>query len=68
MDIVPSQMRLDEGVAFGIERHGADMLRSCFGGEAGLYPNPDAWAKTAVPYLLGLGPADNGQSLTVGDR
>lgn len=45
-----------------------DMLRSCFGGEAALYPNSDAWAKTAVPYLLGLGPADNGQSLTVGDR
>lgn len=45
-----------------------DMLRSCFGGEAGLYPNPEAWAKTAVSYLLGLGPADNGQSLTVGDR
>jgi NAD(P)-dependent dehydrogenase (short-subunit alcohol dehydrogenase family) len=45
-----------------------DMLRSCFGGDAGMYPDPEAWAKAAVPYLLGLGPADNGQSLTVGDR
>ena len=45
-----------------------DMLRSCFGGEAGMYPGPGEWAKTAVPYLLGLGPKDNGQSLTVGDR
>ena len=45
-----------------------DMLRSCFGGDAGLYPSPEEWAKTAVPYLLSLGPEDNGQSLTVGDR
>lgn len=45
-----------------------DMLRSCFGGDAGMYPGPEEWAKTAVPYLLGLGPADTGRSLTVGDR
>lgn len=45
-----------------------DMLRACFGGEAGMYPGPEEWAKTAVPYLLGLGPADTGRSLTVGDR
>lgn len=45
-----------------------DMLRSCFGAEASRYPGPEAWARTAVPYLLGLGPGDNGQSLTVGDR
>lgn len=45
-----------------------DMLRACFGGDAGLYPGPEEWARTAVPYLLGLGPRDNGQSLTVGDR
>jgi NAD(P)-dependent dehydrogenase (short-subunit alcohol dehydrogenase family) len=45
-----------------------DMLRSCFGGDAGAYPSPREWAKTAVPYLLSLGPADSGQSLTVGDR
>jgi NAD(P)-dependent dehydrogenase (short-subunit alcohol dehydrogenase family) len=45
-----------------------DMLRSCFGGDAGLYPSPEEWATTAVPYLLSLGPEDNGQSLSVGDR
>lgn len=45
-----------------------DMLRSCFGGDAGMYPSPEEWARTAVPYLLALGPRDNGQSLTVGDR
>lgn len=45
-----------------------DMLRSCFGGDAGMYPSPEEWAKTAVPYLLALGSEDNGQSLTVGDR
>lgn len=44
------------------------MLRSCFGGNAGAYPGPEAWAQTAVPWLLGLGPKDNGDSLTVGDR
>lgn len=45
-----------------------DMLRSCFGGDAGMYPGPEAWAKGAVPYLLALCPRDNGESLTVGDR
>ena len=42
-----------------------DMLRSCFGGSAGSYPKPEAWAKAAVKLLLGLGPKDNGRSLTV---
>lgn len=45
-----------------------DMLRSCFGGDAGMYPGPEEWARTAVPYLLSLGPRDNGLSLTVGDH
>jgi NAD(P)-dependent dehydrogenase (short-subunit alcohol dehydrogenase family) len=45
-----------------------DMLRSCFGGDAGMYPSPAEWALTAVPYLLGLGPRDNRRSLTVDDR
>jgi len=42
-----------------------DMLRSCFGGEAGGYPPAQAWAKVAIPFLLGLGAKDNGKPLTV---
>jgi NAD(P)-dependent dehydrogenase (short-subunit alcohol dehydrogenase family) len=42
-----------------------DMLRSCFGGQAGEYPGPENWAKIAVPFLLKLGVADNGRPLTV---
>ena len=41
------------------------MLRSCFGGSASGYPTPQEWAKIAVPFLLKLGPADNGRPLTV---
>ncbi|MGE3819055.1 MAG: SDR family oxidoreductase [Isosphaeraceae bacterium] len=41
------------------------MLRSCFGEQARSYPGPKAWADSAVPYLLQLGPKDNGQSATV---
>lgn len=43
-----------------------DMLRSCFGGSAEMYQGPEAWARTAVPFLLALGSEDNGHSLTVG--
>jgi NAD(P)-dependent dehydrogenase (short-subunit alcohol dehydrogenase family) len=42
-----------------------DMLRSCFGAAAGQYPSADEWAKRAVPFLLKLGPGDNGKSLSV---
>jgi NAD(P)-dependent dehydrogenase (short-subunit alcohol dehydrogenase family) len=41
------------------------MLRSCFGGSASAYPSPPEWAKVAAPFLLKLGPADNGRPLTV---
>jgi len=41
-----------------------DMLQSCFGGSASAYPTADRRAKKAVPFLLGLGPKHNGQSLT----
>jgi NAD(P)-dependent dehydrogenase (short-subunit alcohol dehydrogenase family) len=44
-----------------------DMLRSCFGADAGNFPSAEEWAETAVPWLLGLGPRDNGRSLTVGE-
>jgi len=43
-----------------------DMLRSCFGGSASSYPSPAEWAKRAVPFLLKLGPKENGRQLTVG--
>jgi hypothetical protein len=42
-----------------------DMLRSCWADGASAYPSPGAWAKRAVPFLLKLGPADNGRPLTV---
>ena len=42
-----------------------DMLRSCFGDSAVGYPTPQEWAKVAVPFLLKLGPSDNGRPLTV---
>ena len=42
-----------------------DMLRSCFGPAARSYPKPQRWAQRAVPFLLGLGPQHNGESLTV---
>jgi NAD(P)-dependent dehydrogenase (short-subunit alcohol dehydrogenase family) len=42
-----------------------EMLRSCFGADAGHYPTPAAWAEKAVPFLLGLGPKDNGKPMEV---
>jgi NAD(P)-dependent dehydrogenase (short-subunit alcohol dehydrogenase family) len=44
-----------------------DMLKACFGGDAAAYPTAEQWAEDAVPWLLKLGPRDNGRSLTVGD-
>ncbi len=42
-----------------------EMLRSCFGDEAGHYPSAVEWAKRAAPFILKLGRGDNGKSLTV---
>lgn len=42
-----------------------DMLRACWGDEAGAYETPEAWSEGAATFLLGLGPRDNGRSLTV---
>lgn len=42
-----------------------DMLRSCFGDSAQRFPSPEEWARAAVPFLLKLGPSDNGKPLTV---
>jgi NAD(P)-dependent dehydrogenase (short-subunit alcohol dehydrogenase family) len=38
-----------------------EMLQSCFGTAAAKYASPQQWAKTAVPFLLKLGSADNGK-------
>ena len=43
-----------------------DMLRKCFSDSASSYPKPDDWAMKAGPFILGLGPADNGRSASVG--
>jgi len=42
-----------------------EMLRTCFSDGAGSYPKAEEWAKRAGPYILGLGPGDNGRSASV---
>lgn len=42
-----------------------EMLRGCFGNQAGQYPTAEVWAETAVPLLLQLKASDNGKPLTV---
>jgi NAD(P)-dependent dehydrogenase (short-subunit alcohol dehydrogenase family) len=42
-----------------------EMLESCFGEDASSFPTPDEWANKAVPFLLELGPYDNGEPLSV---
>jgi NAD(P)-dependent dehydrogenase (short-subunit alcohol dehydrogenase family) len=42
-----------------------DMLRTCFADGAGSYPKAAEWATRAAPFILGLGPKDSGQSLSV---
>jgi NAD(P)-dependent dehydrogenase (short-subunit alcohol dehydrogenase family) len=42
-----------------------DMLRSCWADGAAAYPKPAQWAKTAAPFILKIGPKDNGRSLSV---
>jgi NAD(P)-dependent dehydrogenase (short-subunit alcohol dehydrogenase family) len=42
-----------------------DTLRATFGESAVLYPTPAEWARVAVPFLLGIGPRDNGRELSV---
>ena len=41
-----------------------DMLRSCWGDDAGVYREPADWARQAAPYMLSLSAKHNGQSLT----
>ena len=42
-----------------------DMLRTTWGEGAGGFEGAEAWARRAAPYVLGLGPADNGRPATV---
>jgi NAD(P)-dependent dehydrogenase (short-subunit alcohol dehydrogenase family) len=51
-------------VAFNPGIIDTDMLRSCFGAGADRYLSALEWAKGAAPYLLSLGPAHNGKSVT----
>ncbi|HND62160.1 MAG TPA: SDR family oxidoreductase [Opitutaceae bacterium] len=44
-----------------------DMLRQAWADGAAAYPKAEAWAKKAAPFILGLGPKQNGQSLSVRD-
>ena len=41
------------------------LLESCFGSSASHFPSPEQWAEAAVPFLLGLSAAENGQPLSV---
>lgn len=42
-----------------------EMLESCLGRGASAYPDAAAWARKAAPFLLDLGPRDNGSPRTV---
>jgi NAD(P)-dependent dehydrogenase (short-subunit alcohol dehydrogenase family) len=42
-----------------------ELLQSCFAEHATRYPSPKRWAEKAAPYILSLGPRDNGESRTV---
>ena len=42
-----------------------DMLRTTWGDGAGGFEKAEAWARRAAPFVLGLGPGDNGRPATV---
>ena len=42
-----------------------DMLRTAWGEGAGGFEGAEAWARRAAPFVLGLGPGDNGRPATV---
>ena len=42
-----------------------EMLRACWADGAASYPKAEQWAKTAAPFILKLGPKDNGKSISV---
>jgi NAD(P)-dependent dehydrogenase (short-subunit alcohol dehydrogenase family) len=39
------------------------MLQSCFGKSAATHMSPAEWAKKAVPFILKIGPTENGKQL-----
>jgi hypothetical protein len=43
-----------------------DMLRTAYAEGAASHQKPEEWAKKAGPFILGLGPKDNGKSVSVG--
>jgi len=43
------------------------MLRQAWADGAAAYPSPEEWVKTAAPFILKLGPKDNGESRSIGD-
>jgi NAD(P)-dependent dehydrogenase (short-subunit alcohol dehydrogenase family) len=43
-----------------------DMLREAWSDGASGYPKAEAWAKIAAPFILKIGPKDNGKSMEVG--
>ena len=43
------------------------MLRQAWADGAAAYPSPEDWVKTAAPFILQLGPKDNGESRSVGE-
>lgn len=45
-----------------------EMLRSCWGESAGDYQDAVEWARRAVPFILQIGPQDNGKPLTIPSR
>jgi NAD(P)-dependent dehydrogenase (short-subunit alcohol dehydrogenase family) len=44
-----------------------DMLRQAWSDGASSYPGPEKWAQKAAPFILKLGPKQNGQSVSVGE-
>lgn len=44
-----------------------DMLRQAWSDGASSYPKAAEWAKIAAPFILKLGPKDNGNSVSVGE-
>ena len=42
-----------------------EMLRTCWGADAGAYPDAEAWSDGAADFLLGVDAGDHGRALTI---